>query len=140
VLCISGGRTGDTEDATFAFQPATSFNFDEDRSQEASREAVTVCPTRCWHQLCVGVAIRTLAAPMQPDQRNNMSGHPTECDRRVQDTLAGQRRQSLAQLSGIRSKIGVWETKVVNPGRPRPKGVALFPTWKRQNIQNWLKF
>ena len=39
-----------------------------------------------------------------------------------QDTLAGQRRQSLAQLSGIRSKIGVWETKVVDPGRPRPKG------------------
>ena len=40
----------------------------------------------------------------------------------LQDPLAGQRRESLAQLSGIRSKIGVWETKVDNPGRPRPKG------------------
>lgn len=57
-----------------------------------------------------------------PGQRNGITGHPTMYGRLKQDTLAGQRRQSLAQLSGIRSKIGVWETKVVNPGRPRPKG------------------
>ena len=39
----------------------------------------------------------------------------------LQDPLAGQRRESLAQLSGIRSKIGVWETKLEAPRR-RPKG------------------
>lgn len=42
VLCISGVRTDDSEDATITFQPATSFNFDDDRSQEASREADNV--------------------------------------------------------------------------------------------------
>ena len=70
-----------------------------------------------------------------PGQRNGLTGHPTMYGCNTQDTLAGQRRQSLAQLSGIRSKIGVWETKVVNPSRPRPKGadLLLFMSTERFN-------
>ena len=120
------GDQGEAAD-DFAFQPAASFDFSVKQVSHLAAfriphtavpivAAPPTTPARGSMFLAITLAGRLLTESHAGDAVSHA------CHYRQATTSAAQRRESLAQLSGIRSKIGMWET--AKQPRATPSRVA----------------